>query len=335
MDYIMSENQLKIVMAEAKEPPFPLILRLFNVLDEEKKKKKKKAEILQVIEGMTPYMNIPAEYSLYLLEAYLLNYRKDGDYSGLTKENFVDPRKMKGKTTTNPKAYLYATAQMPFKGSNLEGYWSKDGKGKPYYKVVSYNWYPVYIFKDDKWYEVTGRYSSSTSRQMSNANPVEWDDNLEEEVFLLSQEEMKMLERGSSHEEVMKHKLDMLKKQESELIKRKKTAKSYGWGEDNIANANIKYKIKSIEIEDDKAVVTIDIHDVVPRGYVGGREKEEPATGNYLKGEMKGMNQKIAEDRVKIKVRELLRDYMRTRFRYNSEDPRNPNIVFKFNHLKQ
>jgi hypothetical protein len=335
MDYIMSENQLKIVMAEAKEPPFPLILRLFNVLDEEKKKKKKKAEILQVIEGMTPYMNIPAEYSLYLLEAYLLNYRKDGDYSGLTKENFVDPRKMKGKTTTNPKAYLYATAQMPFKGSNLEGYWSKDGKGKPYYKVVSYNWYPVYIFKDDKWYEVTGRYSSSTSRQMSNANPVEWDDNLEEEVFLLSQEEMKMLERGSSHEEVMKHKLDMLKKQEPELIKRKKTAKSYGWGEDNIANANIKYKIKSIEIEDDKAVVTIDIHDVVPRGYVGGREKEEPATGNYLKGEMKGMNQKIAEDRVKIKVRELLRDYMKTRFRYNSEDPRNPNIVFKFNHLKQ
>jgi hypothetical protein len=171
---------------------------------------------------------------------------------------------------------------------------------------------------------------------MSNANPVEWDDNLEEEVFLLSQEEMKMLERGSSHEEVMQHKLDMLKKQESELIKRKKTAKSYRWhGEDDIANANIKYKIKSIEIEDDKAVVTIDIHDVVPRGYVGGREKEEPATGNYLKGEMKGMNQKIAEDRVKIKVRELLRDYMKTRFRYNSEDPRNPNIVFKFNHLKQ
>ena len=50
---------------------------------------------------------------------------------------------------------------------------------------------------------------------------------------------------------------------------------------------------------------------------------------------MKGMNQKIAEDRVKIKVRELLRDYMKTRFRYNSDDPRNPNIEFKFNHLKQ
>jgi hypothetical protein len=167
---------------------------------------------------------------------------------------------------------------------------------------------------------------------MSNANPVEWDDNLEEDVFLLSQEEMKMLERGSSHEEVMQHKLDMLKKQEPELIKRKKTAKSYRWhGEDDIANANIKYKIKSVEIEGDKAIVTIDIHDVVHRGNNG----EEPTPQNYLKGEMKGMNQKIAEDRVKIKVRELLRDYMKTRFRYNSDDPRNPNIEFKFNHLKQ
>ena len=332
MDYIMSENQLKIVLDEAKEPSFTLIVRLFNLLDEEKKKKKKRAEILEVIEGLLPYMNIPLEYSLYILESYLLNFRKDGNYSGLTKENFVDPRKMKAKTTTNPKAFLYVTAQMPFKGSNLQGYWSKDGKGNPYYKVVSYGWYPVYIFKDDKWYEVTGRYSSSTSRQMSNANPVDWDENLEEDVYLLTQDEMRMLERGSSHEEVMRHKLEMLKQQEPELTKRKKTAKSYRWhGEFDLANANIKYKIKSIDIEGDKAIVTIDIHDVVYRDD----EREAPTTDNYLKGEMKGMDQKIAEDRVKIKVRELLRDYMKTRFRYTSQDPRNPNIEFKFNHLKQ
>ena len=72
-------------MVEAKEPSFTLIVRLFNLLDEEKKKKKKKAEILEVIEGLLPYMNIPLEYSLYILESYLLNFRKDGNYSGLTK----------------------------------------------------------------------------------------------------------------------------------------------------------------------------------------------------------------------------------------------------------
>ena len=74
MDYIMSENQLKIVLVEAKEPSFTLIVRLFNLLDEEKKKKKKRAEILEVIEGLLPYMNIPLEYSLYILESYLLNF---------------------------------------------------------------------------------------------------------------------------------------------------------------------------------------------------------------------------------------------------------------------
>ena len=336
MRYIISENLLQKLL-EAKEPSTPVIVKLFKVLDEEKKKKKKRSEILQVIENLAPYMNIPEEYSLYLLELYLLNYRKDGDYSNLTKENFVDPRKMKGKTTTNPKAYLYATAQMPFKGSNLEGYWSTDYKGNPYYKVVSYGWYPVYIFKDNKWYEVTGKYSSSTSRQMNNANPVKWDDYLNEEVYLLSQKEMGMLEKGASHEEVMKHKLEMLKQQEPELTKRKKTAKTYRWWGDEVdvegmyPNANIKYKVKSVDVEGDKAIVTVDIYDVVYRGDSG----EEPTSQNYLKGEMKGMNQKRAEDSVKTKLRGILRDYMKTRFRYNDDEPRNSNIEFKFNHLKK
>ena len=314
-----------------------VIQKLFKVLDEEKKKKKKRAEILEVIENLSPYMNIPADYALYLLELYLLNYRKDGDYSGLTKENFVDPRKQRGKTTSNTKANLYTVAQMPFKGANLIGQWSNDYNGNPYYEVVSYNWYPVYIFKDDKWYEVTGRYSSSTSRQMSNANPVDWNDELNDNVYLLSQEEMKMLKRGATHEEVMKHKLDALKKIEPELTKRKKTAKVWNWfggydeAEGEFPNANIKYKIKSVDIDGDKAIVTIDIHDVVNREY----NREVPTTQNYLKGEMKGLNQQKVEDKVKTKVRGILRDYMATRFRYNDEDPKIQNIEFKFNHLRK
>ena len=47
------------------------------------------------------------------------------------------------------------------------------------------------------------------------------------------------------------------------------------------------------------------------------------------------MNQKRAEDRVKAKLREILRDYMKTRFRYNDDEPRNSNIEFRFNHLKK
>ena len=332
MKYVISENQHEILLNEGKEPSLSVIQKLFKVLDEEKKKKKKRAEILEVIENLALYMNIPKNYALYILELYLLNYRKDGDYSGLTKENFIDPRKQSGKTTSNPKAKLYTVAQMPFKGSNLIGRWSKDYKGNPYYEVVSYDWYPVYIFKDNKWYEVTGRYSSSTSRQMSNSNPVDWSEELEEPVYLLTQKEMDMLKRGMSHEQVMKHKVEALKKFEPELTKRKKTAKSYRWyGEAEAPNANIKFKIKSVEEEGDKAIVTVDILDVVYRGDRG----EEPTTQNYLKGEMEGMTKEIAEERVKVKIMGLLRDYMASRFRYNGEDPPVQNIFFKFNHLKK
>ena len=255
---------------EGKEPSMTVLQKLFKVLDEEKKKKKKRAEILEVIEKLALYMNFPPEYALYILELYLLNYRKDGDYSGLTKGNFIDPRKQSGKTTPNTKAKLYTVAQLPFKGSNLIGRWSKDYKGNPFYEVVSYDWYPVYIFKDDKWYEVTGRYSSSTSGQMNNANPVKWDGEIQEVVYLLTQEEMDMLKRGASHEEVMKHKVKALKKFEPELIKRKKTAKSYRWyGDAEAANANIKFKVKSVEEDGDKAIVTVDILDVIYRGDSG------------------------------------------------------------------
>ena len=93
MKYVISENQHEILLNEGKEPSLSVIQKLFKVLDEEKKKKKKRAEILEVIENLALYMNIPKNYALYILELYLLNYRKDGDYSGLTKENFIDPRK--------------------------------------------------------------------------------------------------------------------------------------------------------------------------------------------------------------------------------------------------
>ena len=338
MGYDLSKEHFQLLFEDSRAPKVPVILKLFKILDEEKKKKKKRAEILEVIENLAPYMNVPPKYALYLLELFLLNYRKDGDYSGLTKENFVDPRDMKGKTTTNTAANLYTIAQMPFRGQNLEAYWTKDAKGTPLYQVVSYGWYPVYIFRDDKWYEVVGRYSSSTSRQMSNANPVEWDDELNDEVYLLSQEEMKMLKAGATHEELMQHKLEALKKIEPELSKRKKTAKTYkDWydidsDEPISADTNVKFKVKSVEREGDKAIVTVDIHDVIPRNF---DNKQFQTTQNYLKGEMKGMTKEVAENAVKKKLRGLLKDYMATRFTYTDEDPKIQNIIFKFNHIKK
>jgi hypothetical protein len=259
-----------------------------------------------------------------------LNYRKDGDYSNLTKDNFVDPRKMKGKVAPNTKASQYTIAQLPFKGSNLEGYWSEDRDGKPYYKVVSYGWYPIYIYKDDKWYESIKSYSSSTSKQMSNANPVSWNDFLDNVVYALTQDEMKMLEQGKSHEEIMQAKLKKLKSAETELSKRKKTSKTWSYDQ-QIPKVNIKFKVKSIDIEDDKAIVTVDIYDVLKRED----GKEVPTTQNYLKGEIPNITPKFIEDNIKSKLRDELKDYIGTRSRYTGENSTKTQVEFKFNHLKK
>jgi len=143
---------IKIISEQSNEPSLKVVSKLFKLLDEEKKKNKTRASLLGAIKNFIPYLGIPEGYSQYILELYVLNFRKDGDYSNLTKENFVDPRKQKGKVVSNPKAKLYTIAQLPFRASNLEGYWTTDPNRVPYYKVSSYGWYPIYIFKDDKLY---------------------------------------------------------------------------------------------------------------------------------------------------------------------------------------
>lgn len=326
---------MKIIKEQFNEPPMRIVSRLFNLLNEEKKKNKTRDALLAKIREMIPYLGLPKGSERYLLELYVLNYRKDGDYSNLTKENFIDPRKQKGKVISNPKANQYTIAQMPFKGSNMEGYWVEDPKGVPYYKVTSYGWYPIYIFKNDKWYEVTQNYSSSTARQKSNANPVEWSNELFDSVYTLTAEEMKLLERGYSHEDVMKNKVQKLKSIQPELTKRKKTVKTYGYrglDPDNyVPNTNIKFKVKDIEVEDDKAIVDIDVYDVVNRE--GGRQVDTPQ--NYLKGEIPDLTPAKVEDAIRIKMRGELRDYIGKRFRWSPQDPKGAKIEFRFNHLKK
>ena len=324
-----------MISEQSKEPSLKVVSKLFKLLDEEKKKNRTRASLLEAIKSFIPYLGIPEEYSQYILELYVLNFRKDGDYSNLTKENFVDPRKQKGKVVSNTKAKQYTIAQLPFRGSELEGFWTTDPNGVPYYKVSSYGWYPIYIFKDDKWYEVTQNYSSSTSRQMTNANPVSWSSDNFDNLYTLTPEEMKLIERGYSHEAVMKNKLDKLKTIEPDLTKRKKTAKTQGYhGQDpelRVPNTNIKFKVKSIDVEGDNAIVNIDVYDVVNRE--DGRQVDTPQ--NYLRGEIPNLNQTKVEDAIKIKMRGELKDYVGKRFRWRAEDPKGAKIEFRFNHLKQ
>ena len=91
----------------------PIIIKLFNFLNTKKKEVKNKTELLNLIKNYLPYFGIPKEYGIYMLDLYTLNFRPDGDYSNLTEDNFIDPRKQAGKKTPNYKSDLYTKALLP------------------------------------------------------------------------------------------------------------------------------------------------------------------------------------------------------------------------------
>jgi len=336
MKILIKESQYLRNLKEEESLIEPKLVILFKRLNEEKKKYKTRAELLDRIKSLIQFFNIPKGFELFILELYLLNYRKDGDYSSITKDNFVDPRKMKGKVTPNTRADLYTKAQLPFRGSNLHGLWLNDPKGVPYYKVESYGWYPIYIFKDGKWYEATKRYSSSTSRQMSNANPVKWDEKIDENVYPLTEKEMNLLESGYSHEEVMKHKMMSLLKSKNDFISNRiRTIKTQRWwwdADDDYIPVSIKYKISSIEPLDDKMKINVDIYDVVK---VDPRSKlEMGTTENYLKNEIPGVTPEFVETQIEKILKREFYDFVGQRIRYNEKLPEKSKVVFDFKHLK-
>ena len=321
-------NMKHIIKEQIEMTINSIIIKLFKVLNEEKKKVKTRKELLEVIKGYLPYFNIPEKFAIYILELYVSNYRKDGDYSSLTKDNFIDPRDMKGKVTSNTKSDQYTKALLPFRGSNLEASW-KSYNGNKYYLVKSWGWYPIYIYRDGIWYETVDRYSSSTGRQMYRSQPYEYNNTLNSKVYLLTRDEMNMVIDGDSHEKIMQSKRDKLKKIEPTLkSKRLSTFRTQTWRDDNIdENLNIKFKINSVEEEGNKSVVTVDIYDVVKRVNGVG----VPTPENYLKGEIPNIDSTKVENVLKRRLNRDFEQYIGPKF--GEKDAMN--VEFKFNHLKK
>jgi hypothetical protein len=271
-----------------------------------------------------PLFGISKVYAIYMLELYLLNYREDGDYSGLNKNNFIDPRNKSGKKTANYQAGDYTRAQLPFQGSNLEGRWTKDRNGVKYYVVKSYGWYPIYIYKEGKWYENFDRYSNSTSKQMLRSRPYTYNNEIDTNVYLMSKKEMEMLESGFSHEDVMKKKKESFR--DVSPSSRLSTAETQGWTGD-IPYLKIKFKISSIEDLGDKNAVNVDIYDV----FKTENYKQIPTPENYLKGEIPNVTPEKIEKEVERKLRQNFREYLGPMLGNQDEEL----VTFRFNHLKK
>lgn len=321
---ICSDDDEDMMLEQVEGTDSRIISKLFKLISTQKTLHNTRGELMKVIKNNLPIFGIPENQALYILELYLLNFRKDGDYSDLTKGNFIDPRDMKGKKTANVVSHMYTKAQLPFQGSNLQGYWTKDMNGVKYYIVKSYGWYPVYIYKEGKWYENFDRYSSSTSKQMYKSQPYTYNNDIDTKVYLMSRNEMDMLESGYSHEDVMKKKKESFR--DVKPSTRLSTKKSETW-RGYIPHLNIKFRVSSVDETEDKNIVNVDIIDVI-KTHQG---KQIPTPENYLKGEIPNVTPESIEKEVERKLKENFREYLGPKFGNPDEEL----ITFKFNHLKK
>ena len=304
-------------------------VKLFKILNTEKKNLKTRANILEFLTKALKLIGFNPDLALYYLELYVLNYRKDGNYESISKNEIIDPKSQKGKTISNTKAWMYTMSQMPFKGSNLSSYWKDDSKGVPVYVVLSYGWYPIFVYKKGIWYQIVDSYSSSTGRQISNSNPNHWkayNKNVESDVYFMNKEELRKLINYAGHDEIMKEKLERFKEKgkESSTQKLKNVSRHY-------PNIKIKFKIKSIEEEDGKAVVTIDVLDVLKKEGQKGVETSD----NYLRGELNGVTKESVENTIVSELGNKFKEFVGKRMKFDSEGvAKIDNVEFKFNHLR-
>jgi hypothetical protein len=190
---------IKMVLREEQESPVlnKREILLFKYIQDNKQKAGNKKDLIKFIQEMLKYFNLPVNDALMYYEIYTANFRPDGDYENLTKENFKDYRQFKQQKVTNNTSYEYASAKMPFKGSNVEGEWDTNRKNEWYYVIKSYGWYPIFLFINDQWYRTLDTYSSTTRKHMSHSNPVRYNSGLRANVIDVSQYEIERLMDGT------------------------------------------------------------------------------------------------------------------------------------------
>ena len=145
-----------------------------EVSDTQERHQQKMVDILtrEGFHGGTPYQEIirflhdtigmEGMEAFEVFQLFKDNYRKDYESQGL-KRSDITKRKIR---TSNTRARDVVTNKIPFKGSNTNGEY-RNGS----YVVFSYDWYPIFVFKDGQWFENEQKYSVSTSKQTSQLRP--------------------------------------------------------------------------------------------------------------------------------------------------------------------
>ena len=249
---------IKRILNEEQETPVltKKEILLFKYINNNKQKAGTKSEMIKFIQEMLRYFDMPLSEATMYYEIYTANFRPDGDYENLTKENFKDYRLFKQRKVANNSAYEYATAKMPFKGSNVEGQWNVNNNNDWYYEIKSYGYYPVFLFINNQWYRTLDTYSPSTRKQMSQVNPVKYDSNLKSDVVSVTKGEMERLIDGRYNlERVNTDRVSNFVSGKDKVTNQSKLI-SGGWG-DNAHRVN--FMIKDVEEVDGKIKLSIQV----------------------------------------------------------------------------
>jgi predicted heme/steroid binding protein len=238
---------------------------LFKFLNQQKGKLRTKDEYIDVTKKLLKMLGLRNEDALYYYTLYTLNYREDGKYEETTKDQLKDFYDVKEKRTPNYKMSTFAKIRIPFEGSNVKGFWEKDPKGVKQFVITSYEWYPIYIFKNGVWYQVSNSYSPSTGTQMRQTRILGNQD--------LTPQMMNQLRNGVDIEEIKK-------KQREEFLKelnQKFASKNYShlklWIliDGQYKPMKVKFSINYFDEQDGKVLIDLDIHEIKTTNYVGGK----------------------------------------------------------------
>ena len=121
----------------------------------------------KVVNYLSEDLGLDAEEAMEIYFLFLHNYKSSGNYGSIIEPiRYKFDKYTKKISTANYTAKDLVKAKIPFKGSNTSGEWIGN-----VYVVSSYGWYPIFVYKEGRWYENTNRYSRSTGKQMGQLRP--------------------------------------------------------------------------------------------------------------------------------------------------------------------
>lgn len=256
----------KILFEELEQPALSRMeIKMFKYLNNKKNELGTKSKMMEFITSMMPLFSRPKSDALYYYELYTANYRPEGDYENITPSNIVNFTNFKQKKISNIDGYSYVAAKIPFKGSNVEGYWETNNKNKWIYIVTSYGWYPIFAFIDNVWYEVNDSYSSTTSKHMSKVRPNHYNSDLNTETVIVSQKDIKKLIDGKEISDVESERIsDFLQHPKLGDVKKLTLKKINDW--ENNKSYNVKFLVNDIKQNERNIEIDVNIISVKDLG---------------------------------------------------------------------